>query len=168
MNHALAALLTASFLCPALASAQENSPSPVPPTRVQDAETAAPVGTSGDAVIDLDGMDGADPNPPLQSREEGLRQGGFSVEEGASPAGGGPLSAEEAASPTGGELLDLPASMDRSSWRMPPGVPAPVEELELWDEQRYERAVADDYEANPLEEPSVIASLEAALSTWDE
>ena len=158
MHHRFAAALAASTLCPALAAAQGSGP--VPPARVQDASTAAPVGSPDDAVVNLEGPGDPGLQPPLQPREEGLRQGGFSAGEVIPPAGG--------ASPAGGALLGLPPAMDRSSWRIPAGGPAPVEELELWDRERYARAVADDFEADPPSEPSVIASLESALSTWDE
>ena len=98
-----------------------------------------------DPTVDLDGSsDGG-----LQSVGEGWRQAAA------------PL-------PGPGGVAELPASLDRSGWRLPAGGPAAVEELELWDQERFRCHAADDFEVDPRAEPSVLASLEASLSTYDE
>ena len=62
----------------------------------------------------------------------------------------------------------LPPELDRSLWRMPAGSPAPEEGLSLWEEDCLRCHVADDFEADPLAKPSILAAMEMALSTYAE
>ncbi|BAM03628.1 hypothetical protein [Phycisphaera mikurensis] len=67
-----------------------------------------------------------------------------------------------------GSFALLPEGLDRSSWSLPPGSPAPTDDLALWDADRFRCVVADGFEGDPRAEPSVTASLEAALRFYDE
>lgn len=73
--------------------------------------------------------------------------------------------AAPAASYESSVLASTPASLDRSSWNLPAAGPAVDPELSLWSQEKHDRKVDESLNADPLAEPSVLASIDTALGT---